>query len=355
MKSRIVFLDILKIIAILLVCSCHFLLYQNRAADNFIAVLACSGVPLFFMVNGALLFSRDFDMKKHWRRTGNLIIILLIWKIITPLAEYFALRDTVLPVSKTEILQYLLGGDLSGYYVGHFWFMHALIGIYILVPMLRKCYDDIIFRKYIYILLGILFFFTVLLNEVDTGLDILTRYFARNTASVSGLNEFNPFGGYGYCLFYFLLGAVLYDIIISKKKKIPVALSVVAIIGGWAWLFGLNRYQNSYTEAKWIVVNGYERIASILVSIGIFTLMYHIGERITNIKIKKCLKLMGDNTMGIYYLHVIIGTWFVLFYNQYVSQYGVLENIIKTIIFFGISLLISCIFRKIPIICRLFK
>ena len=355
MKQRFASLDILKFIAISLVCSCHFLYYKDTPLDNLVAILACAGVPLFFMVNGALLMRRPFDFSKHWKRTVSMFIVLMIWKIITPVLEEFILKLDMTQYSKAQIVRYMLGEDLSGFYTGHFWFMYALLGIYLIYPMIAACMKDEKYKRYLIVLLGIIGVFEFAATDLDTLFDFLTRNFGLNIMTVTGINVFNPFGGYGYCLFFFVAGGVLFEQIESREKKIAWYIPALMAIIGWLWLFGLNRYQNTYTNAQWIVVNGYERIGTVLLSAGLFILICSYKKDFKGSVVGKIITVVSDNTMGIYYCHVIIGTYFMVIYDDICQARGITINFLKTVIFMVIALVITLIARKIPLLCRLFK
>ena len=65
MQKRIQYLDIIKVISIFLVVFCHFVLLAETIPANIFMVACWSGVPMFFMVNGALLFTRPEPAKTH--------------------------------------------------------------------------------------------------------------------------------------------------------------------------------------------------------------------------------------------------------------------------------------------------
>ena len=75
-RERIQYLDIIKVIAIFLVVFCHFVLLAETVPANLFMVSCWAGVPLFFMVNGALLFTRPLNLKKHIRKTNCSFIFL---------------------------------------------------------------------------------------------------------------------------------------------------------------------------------------------------------------------------------------------------------------------------------------
>lgn len=355
MKKRFLSLDILKTLAIFEVCSCHFLYYNDTAFDNFVAVFACVSVPMFFMVNGALLMNRPFEIRSHLKKTISLFVILVIWKIITPLLEFIAVKDSVGSYSKVQVVQYFFGEDLNGFYVGHFWFMYALIGIYIVYPLIRKCYDGEhgeIYIKYLAVIIG---FFCFLLNDLNSIAQIVSEITELNVVSFDGLKIYSVAGGYAYCIFYFIIGGLLFKKIENNKVNIKWYWALIILIIGWLWLFGLNRYQNSYTNAKWIVINGYERIGTVLLSSGIFILICRYMNCIKYRWGAKTFSLIGNNTMGIYYIHIIIGTYFMRIYDTYFQMRGIGINIIKTLIFVLSGLGITLIMRRIPLLKKIVK
>lgn len=82
MQKRIQYLDIIKVISIFLVVFCHFVLLAETIPANIFMVACWSGVPMFFMVNGALLFTRPLNLSKHIRKTLLIYIVLVLWKLI---------------------------------------------------------------------------------------------------------------------------------------------------------------------------------------------------------------------------------------------------------------------------------
>ena len=82
MQKRIQYLDIIKVISIFLVVFCHFVLLSETVPANILMVACWSGVPMFFMVNGALLFTRPLKLEKHIRKTILIYIVLVAWRLI---------------------------------------------------------------------------------------------------------------------------------------------------------------------------------------------------------------------------------------------------------------------------------
>ena len=111
MQKRIQYLDIIKVISIFLVVFCHFVLLSETVPANILMVACWSGVPMFFMVNGALLFTRPLKLEKHIRKTILIYIVLVAWRLILSLY-----RRTALPNSSAGLWQ-----EPDSYLSFHLW------------------------------------------------------------------------------------------------------------------------------------------------------------------------------------------------------------------------------------------
>ena len=85
-RKRLLGLDIAKLLAMFQVVYIHFAFYTKDVANTDLSravlslTVAC--VPIFIAVNGALLFSRPFDSRKHMRRVASSIALLFVWRAI---------------------------------------------------------------------------------------------------------------------------------------------------------------------------------------------------------------------------------------------------------------------------------
>lgn len=142
-KKRVIGYDIIKFIAMFLVVMLHYSFYtryySRGLAGTLITVLCVVCVPLFFSVNGALLLPRDMDEVKHYRKTLNIIIVVTIWKLLA--ATFFIFVDGSHPVTAKDLAIFLLGGGFGDYPTGYFWFMNALIAVYLVLPVMKLAFD----------------------------------------------------------------------------------------------------------------------------------------------------------------------------------------------------------------------
>lgn len=91
-------------------------------------MLGRAGVPLFFMISGALLLNRDYDLKyflKH--RFTRIFIPFIFWMIITLSIGYF-----VLGYSDKNLFSIFFGKNR------YTWFVWVMLGIYLVLPIINS-------------------------------------------------------------------------------------------------------------------------------------------------------------------------------------------------------------------------
>ena len=81
-SNRILYFDYLEVLAIFLVVSIHRSWFDLSYSASILSIICSICVPLFFMVNGALLFHRSFDLKKHIHKIVAMFIALEGWRIL---------------------------------------------------------------------------------------------------------------------------------------------------------------------------------------------------------------------------------------------------------------------------------
>lgn len=136
-KKREYAFDILRVIAMIMVIIVHvanvysrsFGLISNRSffISLLFNTLSRVSVPIFFMISGALLLDREFDLKKYRNRILKYILLIIIWDIIYLVWEYFYLG-----VTYTKLYKLVLNP-----YRAHLWFLYSILIVYILQPILR--------------------------------------------------------------------------------------------------------------------------------------------------------------------------------------------------------------------------
>lgn len=161
-KKRIFYFDELRALAILFVILCHTTTlykpyYYNltvMSIPSLLNMLGWVGVPLFFMISGALLLNREYTLKDFFKRRFTRILVpFIFWMIITLILDYF-----LLGFSTKKLLKIFLGEQR------YTWFIWAMMGIYLIMPVINSFVKQYGIKGVEYFL-GI-WFVTIILNTL---------------------------------------------------------------------------------------------------------------------------------------------------------------------------------------------
>lgn len=345
-------IDLIESIAIFFVILYHSILYDYNIFQNnsiiiyvryFFMTILSTCVPLFFLVNGYLLFKKEFNLKKHIYKIIRLILLTIIWALFL-MTIYMIIKNN--PINIKTIIESILSLDIT-WSMNIFWFMGALICIYILFPALKSMFDT---NKKAYIFFVITCSIFTFGYTIVNHLIILSNY-NYNNIDVSFITMFNPFRGiYGYSFVYFCVGGLLYNYenkILSIKNR-----NIVCIIGlliCCTLLFLLGVYYTKYVDRKIydVVWNGYDTIFTFFNCIFIYILCLNFTKNcsfITNI---------SKNTLGIFFIHGLIIKLTQPWIKLYVFLCNFSVNIIYAISIVVICLLICFFIKKIPILKKI--
>ena len=354
-KVRIYYLDYLKAIAITLVVFCHYVwIPDNSFWGNVLMLLAWSAVPCFFMVTGGLMHCmKDFVWKKYIRKILRTYIGLSAWKAIY-LICFGGIQKRF---AASSIVGYLFFfDDLEGINTDSMWFMSAYIAVMIFYPISYYLIQSAIGMKlYIYIMI-LLLFGGMIIPTLNYWIYYIGKINPFEIPNASKMLQLNPFGNYSHMLFYFLLGGIIFkyrnrEIEWFKRKK-KEWISTSAILIG---LFGLVVAKYVQTGSlKWMNIyleSGYSHIFTLVLSVGIYFFVMNLKDSQINYKIGK---IIGRNTMGIYYMHIPA----IYVINQMVSKAGwehnsLLSHTIRTVLVVVICSCLTIFIKKIPVIKRL--
>ncbi len=352
--SRIVYLDVLESIAIFLVVFCHFPQLSTSALGNILMLASYVAVPLFFMVNGVLLFERPFSAKKHLHRILSILVQFLAWKLIT--LSLFSLLHIVdlSAFSKPVILQYFLGGALPGVFTDHLWFLVALVSCYLLFPLLKSCYDTEDGKKRIVYTTALCFFFFFVINDANFLLQMFPAWTGLPQTDIFILKMFSPIAGYGFALFFFLLGPLLHRALYVEQKPIPhlTLYALVAFAVGLLVLLFQNYIQNG--TMQWTGVyfeDGYQRIGTVLMAAALFVLSTRV--RVYGKWVEQASQFVSARTLPVFFIHMILASLLYRYWFVYSPIKGVLANLLRTFAIVAASIVIGDIMRKIPFLKRI--
>ena len=348
MKKRVVGYDIIKSMAMFFVVMLHYSFYtrfySSGLAGTAVTVLCVVCVPLFFAVNGALLLPRKMDEAKHYRKTLNIVIVVTIWRLLA--AAFFVFVDGSHPVTLKDLVLFLLGGGFGDYPTGYFWFMNALIAVYLVLPVMKMAFDSE--RKLAFnALLAVLAGFTVGKDSLKLVLQMLGTATNHDFASIlNALDEFYIFGSYGYVLLYFLIGGMI-GRYLKQKQTGELDADVHHPL-----------FDISWGEASAGIVVCYA-LTSFVATILILLVLGRVNIQGIWAKV---FQVIGMNTFGVYMLHlvglVLLSRLQALPWLQFMGNLNsvavTLLNVVLCGCVFAICLAVSVLFRKIPYINRLF-
>ncbi|HBF7094557.1 TPA: acyltransferase [Clostridioides difficile] len=359
-KERLIYLDFIKVLAIYFVCFYHYNNFNTDFLSNpsistylsyFIKGIASTGVPLFFMVSGALMLNRNYNLNKHIRKIINIIILTIIWGMIT-----------LLILSPIKGNSYSIPGFVKALWtweqdtINHLWFLQTLVCVYILYPLIKEVYD-IEGKKVLNYILIVIFIFTfgnVLLNMVANIVESILGINYITNHEFNFFNNFNLFRGfYAYTLVYFIVGALLLEKLKNDMRINVNQIIMIFIIGiSTLFLYGV-MMSNSNKEVYGTVWNGYDTIMTLLMCISIFILSYISNSKLD--KLSSVVQLIGENTLGIYFVHRMVGSILKPYYITLTFSTSIISNLVFGIVVMAMSLIITLVLKRIPIIKSLFK
>ncbi len=351
-KSRDLSLDFLKSAAMVLVVFFHNLqLNPDSIADNIFMVWGNAAVPVFFLVSGALFFSRPFEWRRHIRHILTFYLAMAAWK-----AVYLGIYRCVgvpFPVSKRAVLSYLfLLGNVDGIPTGHLWFMEAMVTVLLAAPVLRICMERD--RKLAWYLMAVCFVFNQLLADVNLAGSVLARLIGREALEVSALGEVNPLSfRYSNYMFYYMLGGFLQEK--KREKAVSIKLSLLMVLSGVAGLMvikflqsGTFRWQNIH------LASGYYWISTVVAASGMFFFACHIPFDSVRL-LRRFSEIVGRSTLGIFYLHMpLIYILTPRLFARAAAWNGWVVNLLESLLIVALSCGVVGVGRRLPVIRRLF-
>lgn len=310
-KKRWEYLDILKTIAIICVCSYHFSWAGDSSFhvegmsitilnNRFWAGMWSICMPLFFMVNGALLLNKkELDYKRHLYKIVSIGIAFLIWRGITIII--LGMSSGALKTSGIiEVINAIIfGGKITGIDTAHFWFVPLLVSIYIIYPFIYELYAKK--NKWLYFFMAFLLVSCFLFGDISS---VLKNISACESINVMYIFEFNPFKKLNCgMLFYFILGGWLHRER-ERFNQVPAVKMVAIFFVGQIVLFVQWFLVSKSSGSNWDnVFNGYTTTATLLMSISVYVLVYKCSGKIMKCeKLSTCFEIVGNNTLGIYYI-----------------------------------------------------
>ena len=324
MGKRNINLDLIKIIACICVVGLHAVGMNNYT----IYYLCDCGVPLFFMVDGYLLLSREnIDYHYAFHKIFHVLKIVFCWNLLILVPVLLFRHKLVNP------FRLVLDSMLQKGYLWHFWFFGSLLIIYLLLPLFHKAFFE---KKHYHRVSCLLFMFICLCIHTLS----MIKGFPLHAFVPQSLRLWS-------WLFYFLLGGLFFSSA-SKLQRLSIWTHAALLIVFTIINNVMEKKIGLYLIHDRLAENFYDDITSIIWYSLLFAFLLRIPIKES---FSRIITDLSNLTMGIFIIHPILLTAL----NAVYMPKGNVSVIIFWIGLTLISFIITYIISRIPVVKELVK
>lgn len=293
--------DLIRTVAIFLVILLHAAIEASPTVDimsqqgvqlwwasNIYNSVSRVSVPLFVLLTGALLLKADkvneplkVFFKKRWNRVG---IPILFWSLIFLLWSSLVKGQMLTPLTGLQ-------GLLAGPYV-HFWYVYALLGLYLITPLFRVvvAYAKWEVVKYF---VAIWFIGTAIIPLLTLYASISPQavWFADNVFILTGLAG------------YFFVGAYI------EKIKVRAFVLYLGLVLSTIWtMLGTYLLVGTIGEFYGPFFLDASSVSVLVASLSLFLILSRLNTKALKNKklVRHILRTVSENTLPIYLFHIIV-------------------------------------------------
>ena len=343
-QERLLYIDILRIISIFAVIIIHVSakwfenssLSTNSINYQIVNVYDCVtrfGVPVFVMISGVFFLNpqKKYQIKKlFFKKNIRILTAFLFWQTIYVIIQLYELEEEI-------TFRKIIHGIFDVHY--HLWYLFMICGLYISSPLLKYIIKDKNMVRY-FLFLSLLFVFLpnffLLFNKYK-----LIKYL------IDFINRLDIKIVYGYST-YFILGYIL-----SKANLKNKYIKLIYLLGSFSIFMTV--VFNGIIEIKMKHhVNLYYKtfLPNICCfSVFVFVLFKELFKHIClTINFSKILTMIGKMTFGIYLIHALFADHIKFIGFQFFLNYPIISIPLISLSIFILSLLLTGIISKIPIL-----
>lgn len=284
MKQRILYLDVIRIWACLMIIAMHAPI-PNTGTDSYVlsadSLLTAPGIGLFVMVSGALLLPANMPTGQFIKkRLGKILWPTLFWTFF-----YYIMAPFIEGVGQGKGIKSFMSIPFFPQFNSALWFIYMLAGLYLLAPILSAWIKNVRSRelKFYLILWGITMCYPLIRNYV--------------WIDESHTGIFYYFGGYAG---YFLLGYYLRNHINSIPLWKCLLLLIIPL--GIATMIKLQNIRIDFYDLFW-----YLSIFVAMMCIAWFMLIKKIHVVYDDASNwHRYIILISNCCFGIYLVHVFV-------------------------------------------------
>lgn len=331
MKNRIKYLDGLRFFAILSIILIHVnsifrYQYFNVSIIKFFIMnlfdsFTRAGIPLFFMLTGILMFTKEDNYEDYPTYFKKRVMKLIVPYIFFSLVYYvFKLINNDITFSVYDIITEITSGQA----MYHLWFMPVIILIYIFIPFLKKLILNLNKKE-----LETLILLVFIIGNVFCSITVLSSLF--NHPVLGGFQAPNLL----IYINYLFMGYYLYKYDFKITAKL-ITISLISFI-----LMPIFTTIISRAEINDFFVNA----TSPLVVCPSVLLFLIFKKNYSKIKLPKFIENFINNNIPnvffVYLWHVLIMTIFDKYLREYTAKFGVVTDVLLIILYYLLTVVFS--------------
>lgn len=340
--ERVTYLDLLRIISIFCMMMLHVCASQFDSLDvssyewqvlNMYDSMVRFCVPVFVMISGVFFLDpkREYPLKKLLgNNVKRIVTAYIFWAFCYAVVVSFADFRAINASFGESVVREMLTGRY------HLWFLNMIVGIYLVVPFLRKIAED---KK-------LLEYFVFLSFLVSSASNLVAAVpIASETIGVT-ISKMSLFMVQGY-VGYFMAGYYFYTYEISKRCRNAIyalgILSVLVTIVGTALLSIRNGIANR-------VLYNYLFVTTWFSSMAVFLFFRNVVSRVNfSQKSRDIIVKIAELSFGMYLVHDFVNVALKLIGLTPTSFEPLLAVPLLAIIVFSVSFAIIWVMSKVPI------
>lgn len=341
-SKRIYYIEVLRVLATFAVVFIHVAgknWYGEIGSYNWNVFTAYSGlvkfcVPIFFMISGALFLRKDkkLNMKRlFFHNILHLVVFLIFWSACYHVLNVIRSGQTLTFAELLNFSKNIIKGNTEIF----FWFVYAMIGLYIILPIVKAFVNGAEKSQLLY--------FVILCFLFNSVYVLISKIPALNPIFMNMAKlEIHITGGY---LGYFVLGYYLAQYPPkAAARRLLYVLGTLGIIISTLVTWKVCVTGGEYSEAYF----NYLFPGVVLWSVAVFLFGQVHGDKL--LKLKGFIGLASKCSLGIYGIHMIFVT---LLWDYGITTFSfspILSVPVISLAVFAVSLLVVALLAKIPIV-----
>lgn len=323
LESRNTSLDIIRVVAVFLVNSVHFFLYNGFYTETVqgvpyfvmtvMRVLFTACVPLFMILTGYLMSKKTLS-KSYYKGIRKTLIVYALATVACIAVKILLFHDSAYSnfTLGQGIMEFL---NFKG--ATYSWYIEFYIGLFLIAPFLNLMYNGLKTQRQKQVLVFTFFAIAVLPSIFNSNVFSNPQWWATPTVTEEYEKIMPAWWTMTYPVAYYLVGAYLREYGFKMKTRtLLIGFSVVLL------LFSAHNYYRFYGSTfKYGTLLNWNCFEAYVISCGLFILLLRIPTKGMPNGLKWLFWKVSDLALGIYLLSFIFDH--IIYYdylNKYVSN-----------------------------------